>query len=72
MQNIVKKHLHENPSKSQLAWMYKDTDEFVENYEEFLVAVALTGCRLSQNFRTKCSRATLKVMQNSWHALPKA
>jgi hypothetical protein len=44
---LVKIHINQDPDKCQLLWQGKAIDEVVENFPDFLAAVAKTGHRLS-------------------------
>jgi hypothetical protein len=47
MQELVKSHIPDCPSKCQKRWMHKTHDELCEEYPKFLAAVAKTGLRVS-------------------------
>ena len=68
MQELVKSHIPDCPSKSQKLWMHKTHDELCEAYPDFLTAVAKTGLRVSTKALTpalkhefECKPATLEA-----------
>jgi hypothetical protein len=53
LKGLVKVHLKDNPSKSQLSWMHKDLEDVTESYQDFLTSVAQTGHRLGKKLLQK-------------------
>ncbi len=48
LKELVKAHITTNPCKCQRSWQYKDMEDVVENYQDFLTKIAERGCRLSK------------------------
>jgi hypothetical protein len=56
---LVKKHIHEAPSKSSAKWIDGDHDQIASHYEDFLLAIAISGKRLD-------SKVFPAVMKQLW------
>ena len=56
LKSLVKAHIKKEPSQTSLLWKSEDLDVVVDSHKEFLIAVALTGHRISPQVLCKVLR----------------